>query len=90
MTPVSHLTQSSGDVAAFAACQSPCLTPAALARYLDVKVGTLAKWRCTGEGPVFFCAGRHVRYTPAAVQAWVTERSQRSTTDTSSRRDAAA
>ena len=90
MTYSSNPSQSSTESAAFAACQTPCLTPRALAAYLGVQVGTLAKWRCTGEGPEFFFAGRHVRYTPTAVQIWVAARSQRSTTNTPSRRDAAA
>ena len=89
MTHAAQPSQRSPDVIAFTACQTPCLTPRTLATYLDLGVGTLAKWRCTGEGPEFFLAGRHIRYRPTAVQAWVTARSQRSTSDTPSRRDPA-
>ncbi|MBL7495145.1 helix-turn-helix domain-containing protein [Frankia sp. CNm7] len=45
-----------------------------LAGYLGVPVGTIYKWRATGEGPRGFRVGRYVRYREADVQAWLAAR----------------
>lgn len=40
--------------------------------YLGVPVKTLYQWKWRGEGPPVRKIGRHLRYDPAAVQAWAT------------------
>ena len=45
------------------------------ARYLGVPTGTLYRWRVTGGGPPAYRVGRHLRYDPAEVRAWVRTRS---------------
>ena len=40
--------------------------------YLRIPVGTLYQWRHRRMGPPAFKVGRHLRYDPAAVRAWVT------------------
>jgi hypothetical protein len=42
------------------------------AAFLRVPVGTLYQWRHRRIGPPAFKLGRHLRYDPAAVRAWVT------------------
>jgi len=49
-------------------------TVADLARYLGVPVGTVYKWRSTGEGPTGFRIGRYVRYKEQDVAAWLATR----------------
>jgi excisionase family DNA binding protein len=39
--------------------------------FLRVPVATLYRWRTTGTGPGAFRVGRHLRYDPTAVQAWL-------------------
>lgn len=62
------------------------LTPAEVAQLLGVTVGWLASARCSGYGPPFvkFHRGRqgNVRYALAAVEAWIAEHTQKSTSDT--------
>ena len=41
--------------------------------YLGVPVATLYQWRYKGIGPKGYRVGRHVRYEPAAVRAWLVE-----------------
>ncbi len=41
---------------------------------VDVAPSTLAKFACTGGGPVFSKFGKHVLYTAAALDAWVAAR----------------
>ncbi|PPK70264.1 helix-turn-helix domain-containing protein [Actinokineospora auranticolor] len=38
--------------------------------YLGVPAKTLYQWKWRGEGPPVRKVGRHLRYDPAAVQAW--------------------
>jgi excisionase family DNA binding protein len=40
--------------------------------YLGVPVDTLYRWRSEDRGPISRRVGRHVRYLPADVKAWVT------------------
>lgn len=47
------------------------LAPKELADVLGVPVQTLYLWRCKGEGPRGFRVGRHVRYDPDEVLAWI-------------------
>jgi excisionase family DNA binding protein len=44
-----------------------------VAAYLGVPAGTLYQWRHRGMGPPGVRFGKHLRYQPAAVRAWVTE-----------------
>ena len=37
----------------------------------DVPVKTLYEWRSRGDGPPSFRVGRHVRYRPEAIEAWL-------------------
>ncbi|MFB6775568.1 helix-turn-helix transcriptional regulator [Streptomyces sp. NPDC056337] len=46
-------------------------TPETLAAYLGVPVKTVYRWNHTGTGPAYSRLGRHVRYRPAAVEAWL-------------------
>lgn len=39
--------------------------------YLGVPVATLYQWRHRGEGPAAYRVGRHLRYEPAGVKAWL-------------------
>lgn len=39
--------------------------------YLGVPVKTLYQWKWRGEGPPVRKLGRHLRYDPAKVRAWV-------------------
>jgi len=38
---------------------------------LGIPVATLRAWRCQGRGPASVKLGRHVRYDPVNVRAWV-------------------
>jgi excisionase family DNA binding protein len=42
-----------------------------VAYYLGVPVQTLYQWKCEGKGPACRRIGRHLRYRPADVRAWV-------------------
>ena len=39
--------------------------------FLGVPVGTLYQWRVRREGPPAFEVGRHVRFDPDEVRAWL-------------------
>ncbi len=47
------------------------LSPDDLAGYLGVPVKTIYRWREHRAGPPGFRVGRHVRYDPADVRAWL-------------------
>ncbi|MFF4013947.1 helix-turn-helix transcriptional regulator [Streptomyces sp. NPDC001843] len=47
------------------------LTPADVAELLAVPVETLYQWRRKRTGPRGFRVGRHLRYDPNDVRAWV-------------------
>lgn len=47
------------------------LSPAELAELLNVPVQTIYHWRYRGYGPRAYRIGRHVRYQPEDVQAWL-------------------
>ena len=42
-----------------------------LSDYLGIPKHTLYKWRTTGYGPTGRRMGKHVRYRPEDVDAWV-------------------
>lgn len=48
--------------------------PKELAAYLGVPVQTIYQWRTRGYGPPGTRIGKHVRFRPADVEAWVAER----------------
>jgi excisionase family DNA binding protein len=52
---------------------SALLSPSEVSRYLGVPLGTLANWRYRGRGPASLRVGRHVRYRPQDIAAWVEE-----------------
>jgi excisionase family DNA binding protein len=41
--------------------------------FLGVPIGTLYQWRVRGEGPPAYKIGRHVRFDPDRVRAWLAE-----------------
>ncbi len=44
-----------------------------VSEFLGIPVGTLYQWRHRGQGPRARKVGRHLRYDPADVQAWLDE-----------------
>ncbi|MPZ74400.1 MAG: helix-turn-helix domain-containing protein [Nitriliruptorales bacterium] len=46
---------------------------AQLAEHLGVPVKTIHQWRYLQKGPRGFRVGRHLRFRPADVRAWVDE-----------------
>lgn len=50
------------------------LTPDDIAEVFDVPKQTVYQWRKKGTGPPGFRIGKHIRYDPAAVHAYVTAR----------------
>lgn len=57
------------------------LRPEALASHTGIAVKTLAKWRCSGEGPPFVRAGGVVLYDMRVVDEWLSARMRASTSD---------
>jgi excisionase family DNA binding protein len=51
-------------------------TPADVAEYLGVPVATLYQWRSRRCGPRAHRVGRHLRYDPASVRAWLNEQAE--------------
>lgn len=47
------------------------LTPHEAARLLGVSINTLAWWRRVRRGPQFVRVGRHARYAPADLRAFL-------------------
>ncbi|MGW0230896.1 helix-turn-helix transcriptional regulator [Actinopolymorpha singaporensis] len=44
-----------------------------VSEFLGIPVATLYRWRCTGSGPKSIRIGKHLRYDPVEVYAWVRE-----------------
>lgn len=42
-----------------------------VAQYLGVPLGTIYNWRVSGKGPRAIRVGRHLRYRPSDVDAWL-------------------
>lgn len=42
-----------------------------LSRYLQVPVESIRKWRARGGGPPAYMIGKHLRFDPAEVSAWL-------------------
>jgi predicted DNA-binding transcriptional regulator AlpA len=55
-----------------------------VAERLGISIRSLERWRCTGEGPRYIKLGRQVRYTCDDLEAWLAERSRRSTSEAGS------
>lgn len=53
------------------------LTPEDIASLFGVPLETVYQWRRKRTGPPGFRVGKHVRYDPAAVHRWTTERTAR-------------
>jgi len=49
----------------------PLISIESLSRRLDIPVKTLRDWRYKGLGPPSLAAGRHVRYRPEQIEAWL-------------------
>jgi DNA-binding transcriptional MerR regulator len=45
-----------------------------VSRFLGVPVATLHQWRYLGTGPKAYRVGKHLRYDPADVKAWLATR----------------
>lgn len=52
-----------------------------LAEELGLRPQTLREWRQVGDGPAFVKVGARVRYRRVDVDAWITARIRRSTSD---------
>lgn len=46
--------------------------------FLGIPVSTLHQWRYLGTGPEAFRVGKHLRYDPDAVRAWLVQHCRRS------------
>ncbi len=49
----------------------PLWTPDDLSSFLFIPEKTLREWRSKGYGPPWRKVGKHVRYEPGAVRAWL-------------------
>lgn len=45
-----------------------------VSEFLGIPVATLHQWRYLGTGPEAFRVGKHLRYDPDAVRAWLAAR----------------
>ena len=45
-----------------------------VSRFLGVPVATLHQWRYLGSGPKAYRVGKHLRYDPSDVKAWLDTR----------------
>lgn len=50
------------------------LTPRDLSALIKIPLETLARWRRVDTGPKYLNIGRHVRYDPADIEAWLVTR----------------
>lgn len=55
------------------ALNEPLWGPPETSRFLGVPTKTLYQWNHRGIGPPAYKIGRHLRYVPAEVRAWVAE-----------------
>ncbi len=54
--------------------EPPLLSIDQLAAFLSVPRHTLDQWSYLGTGPPYYKVGRHRRYSPADVEAWLDQR----------------
>jgi predicted DNA-binding transcriptional regulator AlpA len=52
------------------------LSPQQLADYFGVPLKSVYVWNSTGTGPRRFRVGKHVRYRPADVEAWLDQQTE--------------
>jgi predicted DNA-binding transcriptional regulator AlpA len=57
----------------------PLFDEAQVAQLTGRGIATLQKDRVRGTGPKYVKLGRHVRYRPADIEAWISERVRQST-----------
>ena len=57
---------------------SQLLSPAEVAAYLGVPIKSVYAWRSAGTGPRGIRVGRHVRFRPADVEAWLDQQATES------------
>ena len=50
-----------------------------LRNYIGIAPQTLARWRCTGDGPPFLRVGRRIFYQAADVREWLQARRHNNT-----------
>jgi len=53
---------------------SLCVDERHVAAQLQVKPGTLRKWRFLGRGPQFLRVGRSIRYRVEDIESWLASR----------------
>lgn len=58
------------------------LTPDQVSARLQVPVATLRRWRYMREGPRYVKCGRHVRYPPEEVDAYIRAQLKAASRDT--------
>jgi excisionase family DNA binding protein len=51
--------------------RTPLLTPTEVAKELGLPARTVEQWRYRNLGPRYVKVGRHVRYRPADIDAWI-------------------
>jgi predicted DNA-binding transcriptional regulator AlpA len=61
--------------------QALAVRPEEAAKLTGLSISRLAKLRLYGEGPSYLKIGRSILYEPKALEAWLSERSRRSTSD---------
>jgi len=59
----------------------PYWQPQEAARYLRLSASTLAKLRVYGGGPIYYRAGRAIRYRQEDLDHWMATRRHSSTSD---------
>ena len=60
----------------------PLLKEAETAKFLNLKVATLRRWRWSGDGPIFVKLGGAVRYRRSHLEAYIQTQLRQSTSDT--------
>ena len=66
--------------------EEPLMDGRAVAKRTRIAVETLEAMRARGDGPPFIKIGRLVRYKPAAVEAWLAEKTRASGSDARARK----
>ena len=74
VTPLKFERATNSQQASRRANSEHLLTPAELARYLQVPLTTIYRWRSRGEGPPGMRLGRHVRFRLGDVEQWLDHR----------------
>ena len=60
----------------------PLLVPVEAGKYIGgISIGTLAKWRCYGEGPAFLSIGGKIRYRRSDLEAFLSNCRHHQTSD---------